>query len=229
MGSLGQINEYLKAVSDAINSQNGEYRLHYSVLYSTGGPINIWRPCPHQYKYVAKASATYKLMCSSSWYSSNLHSFTASKVFSAGCRTAVAHVKTLFRLDNPHVQQAIFSLSSTTPAQLNGACKRWLQQPWSDITSQHLQALQKRSNGMIAQAFSIYMGPDGPAKKALSALSENPQSDYMCSIMEQTVGNAEVLAREADAQLMLEGDSSKVRGEGEWLACNIAHTCLQLV
>lgn len=120
-------------------------------------------------------------------------------------------MKLLFRLDNPHVQQAIFSLSSTTPAQLNGACKRWLQQPWSDITSQHLQALQKRSNGMIAQAFNIYIAAEGPAKKALSALSETPQSEYMCSIMEQTVGNAEVLAREADALLMLEGDSSKVR------------------
>eukprot|EP00878_Enallax_costatus_P023122 GHUV01024583.1.p1 GENE.GHUV01024583.1~~GHUV01024583.1.p1 ORF type:complete len:302 (+),score=102.39 GHUV01024583.1:256-1161(+) len=151
MGSLGQLNEFVKAVSDAINSQN------------------------------------------------------------------IARAKLLFRLDNPQAQQAIFSLSQTTPAQLNGACKRWLQQPWSDITSQHLQALQKRSNGQIAQAFSIYMGPEGPAKKALTALSENPQSEYMCSIMEQTVGNAEVLAREADAQLMLEGDSSKSKAVGGFL------------
>jgi hypothetical protein len=30
--------------------------------------------------------------------------------------------------------------------------------------------------------------------------------------MEQTASNAVVLAREADAQLMLEGDSSKVSG-----------------
>mgnify|MGYP003589003386 CR=1 FL=1 len=35
MGSLGQLNEYVKAVSDAINSQNSEYADRCQVLYSS--------------------------------------------------------------------------------------------------------------------------------------------------------------------------------------------------
>lgn len=124
---------------------------------------------------------------------------------------AAARIKPLFRLDHPQLQQALFGLQNVSNAQLQGAANRWLGPPWSSIAAKHLLALSKRSNGRVDHAFTIYTDPDGPAKGALNALSDSPQVLWVAAVMEQTASNAVVLALEADAQLMLEGDSSKVR------------------
>jgi hypothetical protein len=126
---------------------------------------------------------------------------------------AATRVKPLLRLDHPTAQQALFGLTSVSTAQLQGAAKRWLDQPWAGIAAQHLLALSKRSSGRPDQAFALYTAAEGPAKGALNALAESPQDVWVAAAMEQTASNAVVLAREADAQLMLEGDSSKVSGK----------------
>lgn len=123
-------------------------------------------------------------------------------------------MKPLLRPDHPTAQQALFNLTSVSTAQLQGAAKRWLDQPWASIAAQHLLALSKRSSGRPDQAFALYTAAEGPAKGALNALAEQPQDLWVAAAMEQTASNAVVLAREADAQLMLEGDSSKVRAVG---------------
>lgn len=128
-----------------------------------------------------------------------------------------ARVKPLLRPDHPTAQQALFNLTSVSTAQLQGAAKRWLDQPWASIAAQHLLALSKRSSGRPDQAFALYTAAEGPAKGALNALAEQPQDLWVAAAMEQTASNAVVLAREADAQLMLEGDSSKSKAVGGFL------------
>lgn len=71
---------------------------------------------------------------------------------------AAARVKPLFRIDAQLLAPALFGAASASAAQLRGACGRWLQQPWSDISAQHLAALQKRASGRADQAFAIYTG-----------------------------------------------------------------------
>ncbi|KAF6266397.1 hypothetical protein COO60DRAFT_451367 [Scenedesmus sp. NREL 46B-D3] len=128
-----------------------------------------------------------------------------------------SRVKPLLRLDHPTAQQALFGSTSVSTAQLQGAAKRWLQQPWASIAAQHLLALSKRSSGRPDLAFVLYTAAEGPAKGALNALAENPQDLWVAAAMEQTASNTVVLASQADAQLMLTGDSSKSKAVGGFL------------
>eukprot|EP00775_Hariotina_reticulata_P007541 gene7541-7751_t len=140
-------------------------------------------------------------------------------------------VKPLFRLDQPLLHQALFGLQHASEAQLQGICNRHLNSPWAGIVAQHIFAMSKRNLGQRPdQAYIIYTAQEGPAKGALNALSENPQDEpeldamlppmqalWIAAVMEQTASNAAVLAREADAQLALDGDSSKSKAVGAFL------------
>lgn len=127
-------------------------------------------------------------------------------------QTAAARVKPLFRLDHPLLQPSLAGLQAMPEPQLASLCARRLDQPWAGIVAGHLAAAAKRSAGRRPdQAYALYTAPEGPAKGALNALAEAPADLWVAAVLEQTASNAVLLAREADAALMLEGDSSKVR------------------
>lgn len=53
-----------------------------------------------------------------------MHARVCTRFSSPCCTSAVPNIKTLFRLDNTLLHQAIFALSSVKDIQLKGACKR---------------------------------------------------------------------------------------------------------
>jgi hypothetical protein len=106
MVDVQQIYPYLGALERALDARSGD-GFRQSAQADASGTFRAVLHAP-----ISVMACTYTCVCT--------HLLSR-------CRTpAVPNIKTLFRLDNTLLHQAIFALNSVKDVQLRGACRRWV-------------------------------------------------------------------------------------------------------